>query len=263
MELKLAIFSMFRSGSNYLWYLMSKDKRFEYSYTEPLHPNLRKERKHHKHYASYNDLEDFEKYFGWGLVFEKYIMSVDEDNDRLKNYLDYLIKPNTLIKINRMSFRIKWFQKNFSEVKCAGIIRDPRAFAMAHILNGAASWDSIFFDICLRNDKFKEYLEPFKKASVITKLLAFWRLCAEEMLHLPLITIEDLNRNRVRALTKLYRSFQGIVFIDDIRNNLVPDDYAFFWGDSTKYYDQITNNEWDKSIELTGIEDLMKRFGYE
>ena len=262
MGLKLAIFGMFRSGTNYLWYLLSKDKGFKYSYTEPLHPNLLEERKNHKHYAAYNDLEDLEKHFGWGLVFEKYIMGVDEDNDRLKNYLNFLIKPDTLIKINRMPFRIKWFQKNFSDVKCAGIIRDPRAFAMAHILNGTSNWDQVFFNLCLENNRFKEYLEPFKNEEVIVKLLAFWKLCAEEMVHLPLITIEDLNKNRVRTLTKLYKSFQGIVFIDDIRNDLVPDDYAFFWGDNTIYHNQIFESAWNEAIQKTGIEDLMKRFGY-
>ncbi|KKL65744.1 hypothetical protein LCGC14_2151940, partial [marine sediment metagenome] len=156
--MKLAIFGMFRSGTSYLWWTLLKDERFEHCYYEPLHPYLLDDRKEHKHYSMYNMLEDLEKYFNWNLAFDKYIMEPEEDNDRLKVYLSYLIREDTLIKVNRMSFRISWFKKNFPDVKCAGIIRDPRAFAYSHTRDGRV-WDPIFFNFCLANNRFKEYLE--------------------------------------------------------------------------------------------------------
>ncbi len=256
---------MFRSGTNYLWHLLSKDKRFKQCYTEPLHPYLLDERKKYKHYAILNELEDFEKYFNWNLAFKQYVMEKNEENFQLKRYLDYLIIDNTLIKINRMSFKINWFKKNFPDVKCAGIVRDPRAFAFAHVLNGA-EWDPIFFDLCLASSKFNDYLDPLKDESVFVKLLAFWKLCVEEMLlstsPLPIMTIEDLNKDRVSTLTKLYKSFQGIVFIDEIREKLTPDKDSYFWGDNTKYYDQVESKVWEEAIEKTGIAEWMGIFGY-
>lgn len=259
--MKLAIFGMFRSGTNYLWHLLSKDKRFKYCYTEPLHPYLLDQRREYKHYSLYNELEDLEKYFNWNLTFHKYVMDVEEENDRLKSYLSYLIKEDTLIKINRMPFRIGWFKKNFPEVKCAGIIRDPRAYAYAHVLNGG-EWDSIFFDLCLEEERFHNYLEPFWNEHSLVKLLAFWKICAEEMKkHIYLITIEGLNLNRSFTLSNLYRS----VHIEHFQEHLdfmKPDKDSYFWGDSTKYYTDISRNFWSEAIEKTGIKDLMVQFGY-
>ncbi|KKK47097.1 hypothetical protein LCGC14_3158630 [marine sediment metagenome] len=264
--MKLAIFGMFRSGTNYLWHLLSKDKRFKQCYTEPLHPHLLDEREKHKHYAIYNDSE-IDKYFNWNLAFRQYVMEKIDVNFELKRYLDYLIIDNTLIKINRMSFRINWFRKNFPDVKCAGIVRDPRAFAFAHVLNGA-EWDPIFFDLCLASSKFNDYLDPLKDESVFVKLLAFWKLCVEEMLlstsPLPIMTIEDLNKDRVSTLSNLYESI-GLEFCDfaSVLPDLVPDTDSYFWGDSTKYYDQVESKVWEEAIEKTGVAEWMGIFGYE
>ncbi len=258
---------MFRSGTNYLWHILSKDKRFKQCYTEPLHPYLLDEREKYKHYTIYNELKDFEKYFNWNLAFKQYVMEPNEENEKLRDYLDYLIKEDTLIKINRMSFRISWFKKNFPDVKCAGIVRDPRAFAYAHILNGG-EWDPIFFNLCLADSKFNGYLDSLKDESVFVKLLAFWKLCVEEMLlstsPLPMMTIEELNKDRVLALSNLYESI-GVEFLDfaDVVFDLVPDNDSYFWGDSTKYYDQVGSEVWEEAIEKTGIAEWMGIFGYE
>ena len=237
--MKLAIFGMFRSGTSYLWYCMSKDKRFKYSYYEPLHPHLLDDRKNHKHYAVYNDLEEIEKYHYYNLAFKKYILEPDDEYNDLRNYLNYLIRPNTLLKINRMPFRIKWFQKNFPEVKCVGILRDPRAFAYSHTRNGRV-WDTIFFDLCLGDPKFNEYLEPLKNEPALTKLLAFWKLCAEEMIQsLHLVTIEHANKDLAGVIIDVYHSCELKIAMSTLDDILEPDDYTLFWGDSTKRYTEV------------------------
>lgn len=259
--MKLAIFGMFRSGTGYLWHLLSKDKRFKYSYTEPLHPYLLDERKKYKHYSIYNELEDFGDYFNWNLAFKQYVMKEDEENFQLKRYLDYLIKEDTLIKINRMSFRITWFKKNFPDVKCAGIVRDPRAFAYSHIRNNR-EWNPIFFNLCLASDRFNNYLGPLKDESAYIKLLAFWKLCVEEMISkIPVITIEELNTDRISTLSSLYSAVR--MDAPDLERDLIPDSYSLFWGDSTKYYNEVKSEVWEEAIEKAGVADWMRILGYE
>ncbi|KKM15618.1 hypothetical protein LCGC14_1694290, partial [marine sediment metagenome] len=170
----------------------------------------------------------------------------------------------TLVKINRMSFRISWFKKNFPDVKCVGIMRDPRAFAYSHARDGRV-WDPIFFNFCLANNRFKEYLEPLRNDSVFVKLLAFWKLCAEEMLlNLPLITIENLNENTSLVISNLYNYVGYEVPTENTMNAmLAPDGYTAFWGDTLRRYDEVAKEVWEEAIEKTGIKDLMSHFGYE
>lgn len=261
--MKLVIFGMFRSGTSYLWWTLSKDERFKHSYYEPLHPHLLDDRKGYKHYVSYNELKDLEKYFNWNLAFNKYVMKEDEENFQLKRYLNYLIKENTLVKINRMSFRISWFKKNFPDVKCIGIIRDPRAYAYSHIRNGRM-WDPIFFDLCLGDSRFNDYLDPLKDESDLVKLLAFWKICAEEMLlNMLIITIENLNKDISSTISSLYKYVGYEIPVKSILDAiLAPDDYTSFWGDVTVRYNEVAEEVWKTAIDKTGIKDLMEGFGY-
>lgn len=269
--MKLALFGMFRSGTGYLWWILSKDPRFKQCYTEPLHPLLLMEREKYPHYAVYKGLPELEKYFDPDFSFNNHILQDDEEYSELKDYLEYLLQDNTLIKINRMSFRISWFMHNFPDVDCVGIIRDPRACAYAHLkynLNG--NWDSVFFDLCSTHAQYADYLMPLKDQTAHVKLIAFWRICAEHMVNSlflnrwPIVKLEDLNSNEPQIINDLYQDI-GLDIPDKvIKAAKNPSEDAWFWGaKEIDLYKDVSDSVWQSAIEVANAQDMMELFGYE
>lgn len=259
--MKLAIFGMFRSGTNFFWWLLSKDSRFKNSYVEPLHPLLLEERKKYRHYEIYNSLPELEKYFSPLFAFNNFVMKREESYPELKAYLDYLIKDDTLIKINRMPFRINWFMKNFPDVKCVGIIRDPRDYAYAHMVNGP--WDPIFFNICAKDKRFMKHFKPLSNEADAVKLLMFWKACLNEMVEsgMPLITIEDLNLVGLDIVEKLYDNL-GFGVTEEVKGAFSdPDSYSYFWGNNLGH-GEVSDTIWSEAIRKTNMEGLINSLGY-
>lgn len=272
--MKLAIFGMFRSGTGYLWWLLSQDPRFKHCYTEPLHPLLLYEMEKYDHYAIYKGLPELEKYFDPDFSFNKYRLEYNEEYPELKAYLKYLLQDDTLIKINRMPLRIGWFMFNFSpDIKCVGIIRDPRACAYGHLnyrFDGA--WDSVFFDLCASYPQYANYLNPLKNKAPHVKLIAFWRICAEHMYNWfirtvdkqPIIRLEDLNADEPKVIADLYRSLDLDVPPELAWEAKNPSDYAFFWGGKENLlYQDVPRETWREAIRIAKAEDMMNLYGYE
>uniref|UniRef100_A0A6M3KYC0 Putative sulfotransferase domain contining protein n=1 Tax=viral metagenome TaxID=1070528 RepID=A0A6M3KYC0_9ZZZZ len=272
--MNLALFGMFRSGTNFLWWVLSQDPQFKHSYTEPLHPLLLQDIEKYKHYHSFKDLPQLERYFSSDFAINNYSLRANEPYPELERYLSYLLQENnTLIKINRMSLRTGWFVYNFPHVACIGIIRDPRAVSYSHLVHDInGPWDPIFFDYCMQHKDYRKYLLPLQDALPYVKIIALWRLYAEHMDRLvntkamaPVIKLEYLSSNPLEAVATIYRHISHKGIPDEVIKAVKePSEDAFFWGKGgKKLYEEVPAFMWKEAIKLTGAQEMMEVFGYE
>src|SRR6056297_2667452 len=105
---------MFRSGTSLLWRVLKADRRFLRSFYEPLHSEPFTNRPPHIANPYFNEkLTD-----KWSEKFatEKIHLKKDDSYPELKDYLNNIIKENSLIKFTRLNLRLDWLLANFPDV---------------------------------------------------------------------------------------------------------------------------------------------------
>jgi hypothetical protein len=203
---------MFRSGTSLLWRVLKADRKFLRSFYEPFHPEPFANRPLNiaKPYFQEKITDKWSEKFAT----EKIHLKKDDSYPELKDYLDNIIKENSLIKFTRLNLRLEWFLANFPEAFVINIIRDPRDVCLSFINRGYLDfsyWSNIkqnyrkllkgkpsiyyyreYLKSMRSNQKWKQYIVNLQKQPEYIKILGLWRINIVEVLN----TLNSFEKSR-------------------------------------------------------------------
>ncbi len=224
---------MFRSGTSLIWRVLKTDSRFDKAFYEPLHPHSFSERPPEISKPYYQN--DVTRHWSSRFAFEKIYMSRSDGFPDLRDYLNDIIKDNSILKFTRLNLRLDWVMAHFPNVFVINIVRDPRDVCLSYMNRGNLDFtykanlkqtyrkqikkkpSTYYYREYLQSikhiPKWNIYIRKLNGLPEYIKILGLWKINVTEAFHAlnnidssRYITIrhEDFCRDTIKTLKKIY-----------------------------------------------------------
>ncbi len=297
----VVINGMFRSGTSLIWRVLKGDTKFTEAFYEPLHQNSPYERPPEVRKPYIRNLDIVER---WSRRYstEKLLLGRADSFPELKEYLDLILKDNTIVKFTRLNLRLKWFTEHFPNAFIINIIRDPRDVCLSYIMradldftyksnikqayrqNIKKKFSTYFyreyFNYLKNIPKWKNYIQSLKKEPEYVKILGLWKINVTESLEAlhnyeRAITFkhEDFIKKPKEILHYIYNTLnvdidpkvEEELYKPNEETNVKISGHKFHLKISTDWIDRwkkTDNNIWERGIIKADLEELMERLDY-
>jgi len=203
---------MYRSGTSFLWRILSEDPYYKIKLYEPLHPDILNQSKINDAMRIYNEDKTLTKHWSPDFNLTKIRLKANDRYTELKNYFNDIIRPKTIIKTTRMNLRLGWLLKNFKNIFIINLVRDPRAVCYSYLRrseqlyffkqkkirdfylcfnyyiknilkqhkntlkNTSRYWHNEYLRLLIHDKKWGSYARQFKYSLPPEKILALYRI---------------------------------------------------------------------------------------